>query len=41
VRHLSGSVDSAANKAKAVGVARGVTGVVDVKDHLFVNADTR
>jgi hyperosmotically inducible periplasmic protein len=38
---LSGSVDSAAHKTKAVGVAKGVTGVADVKDHLFVNADTR
>ena len=38
---LSGSVDSTANKAKAVSVARGVTGVVEVKDHLFVNAESR
>lgn len=33
---LSGAVDSAARRAKAVGVAKGVAGVVDVKDHLFV-----
>ncbi len=38
---LSGTVDSAAHRAKAVQVARGVDGVVDVKDHLFVNADAR
>ncbi|HEY8924066.1 MAG TPA: BON domain-containing protein [Polyangia bacterium] len=38
---LSGNVDSAANKAKAVRVARDVTGVLDVKDHLFVGHDAR
>jgi hyperosmotically inducible protein len=38
---LSGSVDSAANREKAVSVARHVTGVLGVKDHLFVKADTR
>jgi osmotically-inducible protein OsmY len=37
---LSGSVDSSAHKTKAVGLAKGVTGVLEVKDHLFVNADT-
>lgn len=36
---LSGSVDSAAQKAKAVGVARGVTDVREVEDHLFVKPD--
>jgi osmotically-inducible protein OsmY len=34
---LSGTVDSAARRAKAVGVAKGVDGVADVKDHLFVD----
>jgi hyperosmotically inducible periplasmic protein len=38
---LSGSVDSAAHKAKAVGVAKGVTDVAEVKDHLFVNSEPR
>jgi hyperosmotically inducible protein len=38
---LSGSVDSAAKKEKAVSVARHVTGVLGVKDHLFIKADTR
>ena len=33
---LSGSVDSAAQKAKAVGVAKNVAGVRDIQDHLFV-----
>lgn len=33
---LSGSVESTAQKAKAVSLARGVTGVVEVRDHLFV-----
>jgi len=36
---LSGSVDSAAQKSKAVGIARGVADVVEVQDHLFVNAE--
>jgi osmotically-inducible protein OsmY len=38
---LSGSVDSAARREKAVAVARGVVGVLDVKDHLFVKPETR
>jgi hyperosmotically inducible protein len=38
---LSGSVDSADRRAKAVAVAKGVVGVVDVKDHLFVDAARR
>lgn len=36
---LSGTVESNAKKEKAVGLAKGVTGVVDVKDHLFVKAE--
>jgi len=36
---LSGTVDSAAKKEKAVGLAKGVTGVVEVNDHLFVKAE--
>jgi osmotically-inducible protein OsmY len=35
---LSGTVDSAANAQKAVHVAEAVTGVVAVKNHLFVKA---
>ena len=38
---LSGSVDSAAKREKALSVTRGVTGVLDVKDHLFVKPDAR
>lgn len=38
---LSGSVDSAAHKAKAVDVAKGVTDVRAVEDHLFVETDSR
>lgn len=38
---LSGSVDSAAKRERALTVARGVTGVVAVKDHLFVKPDAR
>lgn len=38
---LSGSVDSAAKREKAVGLASRVTGVVSVKDHLFVKPDER
>lgn len=38
---LSGSVDSAAKKETALGVARRVTGVLGVKDHLFVKPDER
>ncbi|HSS38795.1 MAG TPA: BON domain-containing protein [Polyangia bacterium] len=38
---LSGSVDSAAKREKALSVARGVTGVLGVKDHLFVKPDQR
>jgi len=38
---LSGTVDSPASKAKATRVARDVTGVLDVKDHLFVSAGAR
>lgn len=33
---LSGSVETAAQKAQAVSLAKGVTGVVGVRDHLFV-----
>jgi hyperosmotically inducible protein len=36
---LSGTVESAAKKEKAVSLAKGVTGVVDVRDHLFVKAE--
>jgi len=36
---LSGTVPSVAKKEKAVSAARMVTDVVDVKDHLFVQAD--
>jgi len=36
---LSGTVDSAARKAKAVSVARGVADVAGVNDHLFVKPD--
>jgi osmotically-inducible protein OsmY len=38
---LSGSVDSTGRRAKAVAVAKGVAGVADVKDHLFVDPATR
>jgi osmotically-inducible protein OsmY len=38
---LSGSVDSPANRDKALSVARGVTGVLDVKDHLFLKPAER
>jgi len=38
---LSGSVDSAAKRDKALSVARAVTGVVAVKDHLFLKPDGR
>jgi len=38
---LSGSVDSAATREKAVSVARHVTGVLGVQDHLFIKADAR
>jgi hyperosmotically inducible periplasmic protein len=38
---LSGSVDSAAKKEKALALARGVTTVLGVKDHLFVKPDAR
>jgi len=38
---LSGSVDGAAQKEKAVSVAKGVTGVQDVEDHLTVKAEPR
>lgn len=36
---LSGSVPSAAERDKAIGAARTVTDVADVKDHLFVKAE--
>jgi hypothetical protein len=36
---LSGTVESAAKREKAVQLAKGVTGVVGVKDHLFVNTE--
>lgn len=38
---LSGAVDSAAHKAKAVAVAKGVTDVVSVEDHLFIETSGR
>lgn len=38
---LSGSVDSAAKREKALNLASGVTGVLGVKDHLFVKPDGR
>lgn len=38
---LSGSVDSPAKRETALRVARGVTGVAGVKDHLFVKPDER
>jgi hyperosmotically inducible periplasmic protein len=38
---LSGSVDSAAKREKAVSLARAVTGVLGVKDHLFIKPDQR
>jgi len=38
---LSGSVDSASKRDKAQAVARGIAGVVDVKNHLFVKPDER
>jgi hypothetical protein len=38
---LSGSVGSAEKKEKAVSAAKGVTGVLHVKDHLFVKPDER
>jgi hyperosmotically inducible protein len=38
---LSGAVDSAAQREKAVSVARHVTGVVRVEDHLFIKAHKR
>jgi hyperosmotically inducible periplasmic protein len=38
---LSGSVDSAAKKETALSVARRITGVLGVKDHLFVKPDER
>ena len=38
---LSGSVDSASKREKALAVARGIAGVVDVKNHLFVKPDER
>ncbi len=38
---LSGSVDSAAQRQKALSVAAGITGVLGVKDHLFVKAGQR
>jgi hyperosmotically inducible protein len=38
---LSGSVDSASKREKALAVAKGIAGVVDVKDHLFVKPDVR
>jgi osmotically-inducible protein OsmY len=38
---LSGSVDSAAKKETALSVTRRITGVLSVKDHLFVKPDER
>ncbi len=38
---LSGSVDSPAKREKALAVARGIVGVVGVKNHLFVKPDER
>jgi len=38
---LSGTVPSAAKKEKAVSAARTVTDVAEVKDHLFVQPDSR
>ena len=38
---LSGSVDGAGKKEKAVNVAKGVTGVLEVEDHLTVKAEPR
>jgi hyperosmotically inducible periplasmic protein len=38
---LSGSVDSAAKREKALDAAKRVTGVLSVKDHLFVKSDGR
>ena len=38
---LSGTVDSAADKRKAVAAAKGVEGVLGVQDHLFVKTAQR
>jgi hypothetical protein len=38
---LSGSVETAADARRAVGLARAVKGVVGVQDHLFVKPDRR
>ena len=38
---LSGTVESAADARKAVGAAKGVSGVLSVQDHLFVNPAPR
>ena len=38
---LSGSVESPTKAQKAVSVAKAVSGVADVKDHLFVSASAR
>jgi hyperosmotically inducible periplasmic protein len=38
---LSGTVESAADARKAVGVTKGVKGVLGVQDHLFVNPARR
>jgi len=38
---LSGSVDSAAKKQTALAAARRISGVLEVRDHLFVKPDER
>jgi hyperosmotically inducible protein len=38
---LSGTVDSAAKKERALSAAKNVTGVLGVKDHLFVSSSER
>jgi osmotically-inducible protein OsmY len=38
---LSGTVDSTTEQQKAVAAAKGVTGVAEVKDHLFVRPAQR
>jgi hyperosmotically inducible protein len=38
---LSGTVETAADARKAVGLAKAVKGVVAVEDHLFVKPDRR
>lgn len=38
---LSGTVETAADQQRAVGLAKGVKGVAGVEDHLFVKPDRR